>query len=609
MGKLNIYDRLVKVETILNEDNIIKLLNKDINFLENKIKNSSSIFDINILTLFDKYNKIINDFYYKKKIELDKIDEEKLDIIKEYIKVNSKLSKLKNIDNDFIFTFYFCTNDISETLNILFLKSINSHTSHCYIKNVMNSNEYIKFSKNLKLFLKDLNIDIYLKKKLGIAKNEITENRIKDYFNDIKIDLNLNHNDFYNYDNIETKFNLLKLKLLENNSKYINFWNYYDKNNKKLNILENYIYSVNKTSENKTNNLKKKNNKNTSFIKNNNKIIKYRKFITEIRRDNKKQKNILNLYKNEYLILNNELNQMEKNIYLKKNLKNLKNLQMQINFKTNNSKLIYRQKIQEEKLIDLTFNHKLDLILQKEKINKFKEEILNLENNINNTTKEYYKNKLILDTSNINKDVLNINSEYSENHNFFYHRKKYNLHMEKIIFLDNHDNIKTNFEKLCILNKKKNLLIAEIRNNKNNKKIINYNLNKFFEKGLDNEINFLTRDLYFPDIINKKLKNKIKLIIKKKIEVLIYIFIIKYEYINNLDNIDDYIIYLLVKNIKIKKINIKDEFNKYKFNYLKNFNYDIHKLNHNLLIKENIINFNKKFGILKKKYNILSKFI
>jgi len=258
MGKLNIYDRLVKVETILNEDNIIKLLNKDINFLENKIKNSSSIFDINILTLFDKYNKIINDFYYKKKIELDKIDEEKLDIIKEYIKVNSKLSKLKNIDNDFIFTFYFCTNDISETLNILFLKSINSHTSHCYIKNVMNSNEYIKFSKNLKLFLKDLNIDIYLKKKLGIAKNEITENRIKDYFNDIKIDLNLNHNDFYNYDNIETKFNLLKLKLLENNSKYINFWNYYDKNNKKLNILENYIYSVNKTSENKTNNLKKK---------------------------------------------------------------------------------------------------------------------------------------------------------------------------------------------------------------------------------------------------------------------------------------------------------------------------------------------------------------
>jgi len=315
------------------------------------------------------------------------------------------------------------------------------------------------------------------------------------------------------------------------------------------------------------------------------------------------------LYKNEYLILNNELNQMEKNIYLKKNLKNLKNLQMQINFKTNNSKLIYRQKIQEEKLIDLTFNHKLDLILQKEKINKFKEEILNLENNINNTTKEYYKNKLILDTSNINKDVLNINSEYSENHNFFYHRKKYNLHMEKIIFLDNHDNIKTNFEKLCILNKKKNLLIAEIRNNKNNKKIINYNLNKFFEKGLDNEINFLTRDLYFPDIINKKLKNKIKLIIKKKIEVLIYIFIIKYEYINNLDNIDDYIIYLLVKNIKIKKINIKDEFNKYKFNYLKNFNYDIHKLNHNLLIKENIINFNKKFGILKKKYNILSKFI
>ena len=67
MGKLNIYDRLVKVETILNEDNIIKLLNKDINFLENKIKNSSSIFDINILTLFDKYNKIINDFYYKKK--------------------------------------------------------------------------------------------------------------------------------------------------------------------------------------------------------------------------------------------------------------------------------------------------------------------------------------------------------------------------------------------------------------------------------------------------------------------------------------------------------------------------------------------------------------
>ena len=609
MGKLNIYDRLVKVETILNEDNIIKLLNKDINFLENKIKNSSSIFDINILTLFDKYNKIINDFYYKKKIELDKIDEEKLDIIKEYIKVNSKLSKLKNIDNDFIFTFYFCTNDISETLNILFLKSINSHTSHCYIKNVMNSNEYIKFSKNLKLFLKDLNIDIYLKKKLGIAKNEITENRIKDYFNDIKIDLNLNHNDFYNYDNIETKFNLLKLKLLENNSKYINFWNYYDKNNKKLNILENYIYSVNKTSENKTNNLKKKNNKNTSFIKNNNKIIKYRKFITEIRRDNKKQKNILNLYKNEYLILNNELNQMEKNIYLKKNLKNLKNLQMQINFKTNNSKLIYRQKIQEEKLIDLTFNHKLDLILQKEKINKFKEEILNLENNINNTTKEYYKNKLILDTSNINKDVLNINSEYSENHNFFYHRKKYNLHMEKIIFLDNHDNIKTNFEKLCVLNKKKNLLIAEIRNNKNNKKIINYNLNKFFEKGLDNEINFLTRDLYFPDIINKKLKNKIKLIIKKKIEVLIYIFIIKYEYINNLDNIDDYIIYLLVKNIKIKKINIKDEFNKYKFNYLKNFNYDIHKLNHNLLIKENIINFNKKFGILKKKYNILSKFI
>ncbi len=170
MGKLNIYDRLVKVETILNEDNIIKLLNKDINFLENKIKNSSSIFDINILTLFDKYNKIINDFYYKKKIELDKIDEEKLDIIKEYIKVNSKLSKLKNIDNDFIFTFYFCTNDISETLNILFLKSINSHTSHCYIKNVMNSNEYIKFSKNLKLFLKDLNIDIYLKKKIRYCK-------------------------------------------------------------------------------------------------------------------------------------------------------------------------------------------------------------------------------------------------------------------------------------------------------------------------------------------------------------------------------------------------------------------------------------------------------
>lgn len=612
MEKLNLYEKLLKVEEIINEEDIIKFLNKDINILENKIQNRSNMFEFDS-TLFEKYDKIINDFYYKKNIELEKIDKEKVETVKNYIKINSKLSKFQNIENedDFIFIFYFLTNDINTTLNILFLYNIDNINDYYYIKKIMDNNNYNIFLKNLEDFFDNLNLDIYLKKKLGFNENEIIEKKIIEYFNSIKKILNLQNHSIYDDKELEKKFNLLKLKKLDNNSNYLDFWNYYEKNNKSLNALKKKIYPLSNPISNpiKINNLSKgENHKNLSFIKKNIKIIEYRKHNKEINKENNKQNYTLNLYKNEYMKLNNELIQMEKNINLKKTLKNLKNLQIQINLDKNNYKLIDRQKIEDKKLIDLTFNNKLDLILQRERINKIKDKILNLENNINKNTQESHKNnRIILEISkykrnDIKNKVLN-NFKYFENQKYFYNRKKHNLYKEKIIYLNNHKVIKTDFNELSILNNKKQLLLDEIEINKIYINLININLNNFLEKDIDNEINILIKDIYYPDIINEILKKKIKLLIKKKLEFLIYIFILKYKSID----INDYINHSLIKNIK--NINIKEKFNNCNSKFFKNINIDMNELNHNQFVKQKITNFKNNVNLFKREYNILSKFI
>jgi hypothetical protein len=518
---------------LYNISSILEFLSfvPDVRNYINKFVINDEICYNNVINVFDKYNEMLN----QKKINKNKFVKNKSKDDKKNMNINKNNSKQKYNTNNNINSNSLLSDNKENISN-----NINNNNSR-FKKNITLAN--LK-SKNENTFDIKINLNLYKKIRQNSKENN-TNNKAKDNkFNPKSIIANIDSCENLN-DNILNISNLNKLKNIITDTP--NFIQTTKNKNIKINFNQNsnnIIASVSAVSNNNNNNInvipnttthKRKNNtlnfnnKNTNinnFIKDNNRIIKYRKSdsangLRLAKKNSQSQNNSTGtgtgtntgvnkstqFQHSNSIVLNKKNKVMNNSNYLNNNnnfglmsftskaqtTKNKNNKDFQLSMRISRDIGQELNKMEQSVECGHKINKKLSKSLTKEKISisltsKNKYRYINKKNYNNNTFS--------------NKSSLIKNSKLKEKTNYIYHKKNKSINTTSIIPFpstikntDNNNNTTKSTEKKYSNNTNKN------KNKSNNNNLFKYKKNSF--NGSINHKRFLsTSDSYTSNFLN-----------------------------------------------------------------------------------------------------------